>query len=216
MNLDKLIFDVKERMSAMSDDRRIDKRYVTHLIGVARADYLRQLLSKRPGHNTLNLEQDHEITITTPNRSIFTGLTLAGTVMRSTSVIPKVINPNAMASYYKIRTADVLKNTIELVDYERAMNLTFEFDAVYAFMDSDQHMYFLMKNNHQELKYAIVTSIFEDPIAADATLTDYPISPDSWTYILPKVIEALAGRPMEDPINNSEADYVEAKDDRRK
>lgn len=215
MNIDKLIFDVKERMAAMSDDRRLDKRYILHLIGVARSDYLRQLLSKRPGYNTISLEQNFELSITSVDRSMFTGLSLNCYVMKGSPTVPKLFNTSAMTPYYKIRTADRLKNTIEVIDYERVMHLTFEFDAVYAFMDTDESVYFIAKNNHQELKYAVVTGIFEDPMEVDPLLTEYPMPPDSWKYILPYVMEALTNRPSEDPINNSEPDYT-AKTSERK
>jgi hypothetical protein len=206
MEKDKLIYDIKEQVSAISDDRHLDDRYVEHLIGTARADLYRKMLAKRPGYTTLGMEQNIDVTVESATRSIFSGLTLDCNVLRSTVPMPKLIYEGSLSSYFKVRTADILKNTIEIIDIARANFVVFEFPVVYAFLDYQYYLYFLVPFSEQELKYAVLTGVFEDPMEVDPELTNYPISASDWNTIKPLIINTIMSRPAEDPLNNSEPD----------
>ena len=69
-------------------------------------------------------------------------------------------------------------------------------------------MYFVSKDNHQELKYGIITGIFETPSDVEDGLTEYPLPEFMWGTIKDKIVDELKSRPHEDPINNSEPDYA--------
>lgn len=208
MKLEKLIYDIREMLSVISDDRRIDDRYIEHLINIARADFIKKLLSSRPGYNTINLEQNWHANVESVSRSIFPNLTLECSILRSTVPIPEMISSDIISQFFRVRTADIIKNTIEVIEYERANNLTFEFDVVYAFLDYDKYLYFVSKDNHQELKYAVVSAIFNDPSDIEDPLEDYPMPAYMWNTIKPNIVALLNSRPIEDPINNSEPDYI--------
>jgi len=214
MELQKLIYDVRENLSIISDDRRIDDRYIEHLISVARADFIKKLLSTRPGYNTINLEQHFHVNVESTSRSIFPNLDISCSILRSTEPVPEMITTDITSQHYIVRTADILKNTIEVIEYERANQLTFEFDVVYAFLDYKNYLYFISKNNHQELKYAVITGIFSDPFDVDDALTDYPLPSFMWNSIRPGIVALLNSRPIEDPINNSEPDYARMHNDK--
>jgi hypothetical protein len=209
MELAKLIYDVKEGVSAISDDRFLDERYITHLINTSRADLVRKMLDKRPGYNTLGMEQNVDVTVASASRSIFGGLTLDCNVLRSTTPLPKLIYEGSLSNYFKVRTADLLNNTIEIIDISRANSIVFEFPVVYAVLDFEYYLYFLVPNNNQELKYAVLTGVFEDPLEVDPELTDYPLNQSEWASMKPRIVADILNRPSEDPLNNSEADYGE-------
>lgn len=215
MKLEKLIYDIRESLSAISDDRRIDDRYIEHLINVARADFIKKLLSSRPGYNVVNLEQNWHANVESVSRSIFPNLNIACQILRSTEPVPEMITSDIISQYFRVRTADILKNTIETIEYERANQLTFEFDVVYAFLDYEHYLYFVSKDNHQELKYAVVTAIFNDPDEIEDPLEEYPMPGYMWKIIKPDIVALLNSRPIEDPINNSEPDYINMNNDKK-
>ena len=215
MELDKLVYDIKESISAISDDRYIDERYITHLINQGRADFIKRLLSKRPGYDPINLEQHYHANIISTTRSIFPNLTISCKILRSADPIPNLIDSDIMSRSFRVRTADILKDTIEVITPERANMLTFEFNVMYAFLDYKHYLYLLTKNNHQELKYAVISGIFEDPLAVDSTLTDYPLPEFMWPTVKNGIINQLISRPMEDPYNNSEPDYIDLENVRK-
>lgn len=214
MELLKLVADVRESISAISDDRRIDDRYIEHLINVGRADFIKKLLSSRPGYDTINLEQNYHAHIESASRSIFPGVDLSCSVLKSTAPIPSMITSDVLAQSFRVRTADILQDTIEAISAERANNITFEFTTTYAFLDYEHYLFLISKDNHQELKYAVVTGIFEDPKDVDPDLTDYPLSGFMWPSIKENIVAQLLRRPPEDPINNSEPDLL--LDDRKR
>jgi len=209
MELEKLIYDVRESLSTISDDRRIDDRYIEHLINVGRESFIKKLLSTRPSYNTINLEQNWHANIESVSKSIFPGVVMSCKVLRSTAPIPSMITSDVLAQQFRVRTADITMDTIEVISAERANKVTFEFNVVYAFLDYEHYLYFLSKDGHQELKYAVVTGIFNDPKDVEDPLTDYPISGFMWEPIKNNILALLNSRPIEDPINNSEPDYME-------
>lgn len=215
MELAKLIYDIKESVSAISDDRHIDNRYIEHLINNGRADFIKKLLSSRPGYDAINLEQNFHANIESVSRSIFPGLELECKVLRSTLPVPTMLNSDVLSRSFRVRTADILHDTIEVITAERANVITFEFPVVYAFLDYNHYLYLISKNNHQELKYAVVTGIFEDPKDIDPDLTEYPLPEFMWKTIKDGIVQEILHRPHEDPINNSEPDYINTSEKRR-
>lgn len=206
MERSKLIYDIKEQVSAISDDRYLDDRLVEHLIGTARADLIRKMLAKKPGYTTLGMEQNVDIEVESASRSIFEGLDLECKVLRSKIPVPKLIYEGSLSSYFKVRTADILHNTIEIIDISRANFIHFEFPVVYALLDYKYYLYFILPKSHQELRYAVLSGIFEDPMEVDSELTDYPINASDWATIKPLIINSILNSPPEDPLNNSEED----------
>ena len=207
MDVSKLIYEIIEGVSAVSDDRFVDERLVMHKIGTARAEIYRKLMAKRPGYPTQGIEQDFALDVVPTTRSLHPGITLNCKILRSTVPVPKLIYEQELTNYYRIRTADIICNTIEVINPQRANSVVFEFPAVYSFLDSGYYAYFLVPKNEMSLSYAVLTGVFEDPYSVDPELTDYPIKASEWESIKPKIIAEILREPQEDPLNNSEPDY---------
>lgn len=210
MDYDKLIYDIKESVSAISDDRHLDDRYIKFLVDNARADLIRKKLAKNPSYTTLALEQNVDVHLESVSRSIFKGLDLDCKVLRSTEPMPKLIYEGSLSNYFKVRSPDILKTLIERIDIARVNFVVFEFPVVYCVLDFEYYLYFLVPNNGQELRYAVLTGVFENPedaVPDGEELIDYPLSASDWNIIKPLVINTIMSRPPEDPRNNSEPDY---------
>tara|TARA_R110000744_G_scaffold31320_2_gene73687 strand:- start:3057 stop:3731 length:675 start_codon:yes stop_codon:yes gene_type:complete len=215
MDISKLIYDIREATSSISDDRRIDDRYILNTISVARAEYLRQLIARKPYYSVSGLTQTIPVVVETVSRSRSSNLPLQCTIMRSVEKIPKLIYEGTVGNWWNIRTVDILNRWLETIEPERSPHITFEFNVLYGFIDFDYYLYFLSKDT-KELEEVFITGVFENPLEVDPGLTEYPIKLDMWNKIMPFVIDRLLRKPKEDPVNNSEPDREENGDvDRR-
>lgn len=225
MKLDKIVYEVREALNAISDDRRVDTRYIAQVVSLYRADLIRKLLTRRTCITTLGMQQHIPMEVETVSRSIFPGLELPCVILRTTEKVPKLIYEGAGYKWYAVRTADVRKDTIETISWARVPYLTFEFNTVYSFLApgvaasdgsmpplfdstdelSNYYMYVISKDNF-DLKYLIVSGIFENPLEADPDLEEFPLNASEWSAIKPNVINAIVNKPGEDPLNNSEPD----------
>jgi hypothetical protein len=121
-----------------------------------------------------------------------------------------------MSNYYKVRSADILNSTFKIIEPERASHVVFEYPVVYTFLDFNYYLYFILPGNHQELRYAVLSGVFQDPKEVDPSIEDYPISPFMWKYMREDVLSNLRRVGYRDPLNNSEFDYGQPDNDRRK
>ena len=207
MKLDKLIYEVIEGVSAISDDRYLDERLIEHKISTARADLIKKHLAQKPGFSTQGLEQDFPFELESVSRSIYPGITIPCMILRSVEKVPDLISNKTLVNWWRVRTIDILRNTIEIIEPHRAPFIHFEFPVLYAFLDQDNHVFILAPENSQELKRAILTGVFELPEEVEDPLEDYPSKASDWAVILPDIIKAILMKPSEDPLNNSEPDY---------
>ena len=217
MDTKKLIYDIRERVGAISDDRRIDDRYIKYQIFNARNALIRKLMSRNINFNSYGLTQDHHVKIAPATRSLASGITMDCQVLRSVEKIPELVYASTYGNWIKIRTIDVLKNTIEIIETARAPWITFEFPVVYAFLDNG-YLYFAAPDNSITLENAILTGVFKDPDKVedgDTDKDDIPITDDILGPVMGMVTEIILRKVQDDPINNSEPDYGKQPDRRR-
>lgn len=216
--LDKIIYDVREALNAISDDRYVDQRYILNVVNRFRSDYYRKLLSRKPYYNTQGIEQSIPIHLDPVDKSVFPNVEANCKVLRSINHIPALVYEASNSNWFSVKTADVTNDTIETIGIERVPYLTFEFTSVYSFLGigktielnaeiiADDYYLYVIAKDRFEMEYAILTGIFEDPLAANPNTKVYPIKQSDWAAILPLVLNYLAGRPADDPLNNSERD----------
>jgi hypothetical protein len=214
MNVDRIIYLVREKTGSISDDRWVSDRLILEYVGMARATFIRNLVSRKAYFNTTGLSQVYEVNVETVSRSVMPTCPMYCEIMRSTDKIPKLVYEGTLGNWYDVKPVDVIGKPFELIEPEKAACVTFEFNVVYTFLYSDYYLYFLSKDN-LELKCAIVSGIFEDPLEVDPDLTDYPMNKDIWDGIFDDVVANVMKRIPEDPVNNSEPDLGE-QDDRQR
>jgi hypothetical protein len=206
MNVDKIIYLVREQVGAISDDRWISDRLILEYVSMERAAFIRNLVSRKPYFNPTGLTQDVLVNVIAVSRSVMPACPMYCQIMRSTEKIPRLVYEGTLGNWYDVKPADVIGKPFEVIEPERAACVTFEFDVVYAFLNSDYYLYLMAKDNC-ELKCAVFTGIFQDPLEADPNLTEYPMNSDIWDSIFPAVVDKVFRRRKEDPVNNSEPDY---------
>lgn len=206
MDLQKMIYEIREATGSISDDRRVDSRYIVQVINNNRTTALRGSFSLKPNSNTIGLTQDLPVEIEIVSRSVLPNCPLNCYVMRSKEKIPTLVYEGTLLGWYDVKSADVTYRYFEKVEPERVGYLTFEFNVVYTFLGSDYYLYFLVKNKNLELKCAMFTGIFEDPTEVDSELSNYPLKQNMWAVIKPQIISDILRTPQEDPLNNSEPD----------
>lgn len=217
MHVDKLVYEIREELSAISDDRRIDKRYILHVVDTFRADLLRKLLARKPYYTTIGMEQSVALTVSPVRKSLFPGVDISCYILRTDDSIPTLIYEGPNSTWFELKTAGIGMNTIETIDKSRVPVLTFEFNSIYGFLDkgtvtsqdtelnSNMYAYILTRDNF-DLEQVILSGIFESPSEVQPNLTEYPIKLNDWATIRPGVLDYLRSAPMEDPVNNSEPD----------
>lgn len=217
-NLDKMVYEVREQLGALSDDRFIDRRYIVNAINIFRADLYRKLLSRKPYYSTVGIEQSVPISVTLVDKSLFPGLNLECSISRSKDSIPTLLHESVDNNWFRVRTIDVAKNTIEVIEPSRVTYLTFEFNTAYAFLDtgkvgvledeslSEGYFIYVVAKDRFEITNLMLTGIFEDPMEVNPDLKEYPIKAADWVTIFPNVIEYVKKKVADDPLNNSEAD----------
>ena len=221
MDAQKLIYDIRERVGAISDDRRIDDRYIKYQILNARNALIRKLMSRNINFNPYGLTQDHHIKLAPASRSLSSGIIMDCQILRSIDKIPELVYASTYGNWMKVRTIDVLKNTIEVIETARAPWVTFEFPVVYAFLDNG-YLYFAAPDGDTSLKNAVLSGVFKDPDAIDKNGDgnpdkdgDIPITDDILGPVMNMAVDIILRRVKEDPLNNSEPDYDRQPNPRR-
>lgn len=220
MQKDKIIYEVREQLGAISDDRFVDDRYILHVVNRFRNDLIRKLVARKPYYNTLGMEQSIPMLMERTTKFIFPGLDSSCDILRSAEPVPKLIYEAAGSRWVRTTTADITYRPIELIDLARVGYITFEFNTLFSFLgpgksvqqdtieriDEGYYVYVISRDRN-DLKYLILTGLFEDPEAINEEEgLDYPIKDSDMAAIMPSVINYIANRPPEDPLNNSEKD----------
>ena len=83
MEKSKLIYEIRERLNAISDDRHIDDRFILHLIKNTRNSFVRKLMTRNISFNSYGLTQDHHVSIEPSTRSLSSNTIMDCKVLRS-------------------------------------------------------------------------------------------------------------------------------------
>jgi len=57
-----------------------------------------------------------------------------------------------------------------------------------------------------DLEQVVLSGIFENPLEVDPNLDNYPIKYSDWAIIRQPIVDYIANKPQDDPLNNSERD----------
>lgn len=228
MKLNKIIYDIRESLSLRSDDSEIDNRYISYLLGLKRAKYLRQDLN--------NFQRTTDITVTQTFCSKLVKVSASECltdfscefIYRTEKPIPKPIElhiKSAITSVKPVSRTSVPFSFITKQMASFALTGSAFPNRIYAFLDNDMHIYLISSNEAIGLIDCLtITGIFEDPLLLseysnccncenetpcfDEENTEYPLQPHYVDLIKLEIVKELSilNKIEEDEINNSDDD----------
>lgn len=222
ITLRKMIYDVKERVNAYSDDSNISDEHIAFLITQKRAKHTKYLIS--------NLRK--EISMDTFQTICFkmeaedcNGEEGEGTVLKSNHPLPGIIETTGRSVLSQVKLDSRFTKWLNIVDYQRFPFLKYgRFIGKQLYVCVDEEGYLLMYNtldSHifvEDLKVKLIAS---DPEQADKLSCDdsedsncdfydkkYPIDPFIIDTVLNEITEELTlkFRVPVDTLNNAEDD----------
>jgi hypothetical protein len=211
MNKEKMVYYIREAASANSDDRYIDERLILHATDIVRGEMLSKYLARRPGASASNYITNYEVKLEPVTRSRSTQLPLNCLVLRSTEKVPQLLNTETLGSWFEVEPVDILGFRFDKITEANAKHTTFEFNVPKAFISTDEYLYVLTPNNTLDLSTVMVIGVFSFPSEVNPDNEDYPLTPDLFSQMKPKIVAELLNKPMEDILNNSEKDESQAK-----
>lgn len=199
MEKNKLIYEVKEAVRALSNDAKVTNALILHHIDVLRAKYIRQHQKRNPGEDKVSYTQTLFFDTELVDRSYLPAtVSLSMNILRISSALPRIIGRGIFKNI-EIRPIDRIHQEIEFMPKDRAMFISGANDGfIYSFLDDDLRLYFIGKDKiHQYLKRVAVTVILEVPTEIETInslsteLTDYPLSESMWALMRDEVIQSV-------------------------
>lgn len=210
MKHDKLIYDVRESLNQNTDDSNLSDEYLSYLIGVYRAEILKNELNNfQRITNVINIQsfclEMEEVSVYDCNINLD-----CETVLRSKQQLPSLIKTHIGNSLTTVRPVDRTAKPFTYIDESRLAflpNSRFA-KSIYYFIGSDMHLYLVGKTEtYKRIKCINVSGVFADPLELseyktccgcddesnacfDLLETDYPISSDQ----IPSVITLISQR----------------------
>ena len=220
-----LIYDVREGLSAYSDDSEYSNEYIVYLYGIKRAKYLRQDLNnyQRSRDNSilqtlcLGLEE-----VTVDECSI--DLTCEK-ILRTKSPLPIPLELHSKVAITKVKPTNRIAIPFNFISKDKVPFLqgaTFK-NGIYAFLDNDNYIYVVSPTDSYKLLECItITGVFEDPLSLanysnccnceedssscfDELESEYPLQPHYIDLIRKEIISDLleVKNVQEDKTNDS-------------
>lgn len=216
MTFNEVIYSIREGVRQYSDDSTLSNRLILFNVDLERASYLNYHANK--GELPDTNKQTICLTLEETSNTECGCITEDCTIMRSTVIIPKMIDRGRVA----IGAKDSIP--IKVISWNKFVhsgNNKYNQDTIFAAVNPDGRLY-LKSNNvlHKLLECAYLTATFENPKAAEdfsnedgtvcfnASTDAYPIDMDGFNRIRKVVLKTLLmslGVP-EDLINNANDD----------
>lgn len=227
MTISKIIYDIRTVIKDTVDDQRYSDRYILHLYNLKRSKYLRNDANNLQKLIDTSILQKFclEMEEVSVNEC---GLDYdCDTIMRSKTIIPTPLELHLKSAITEVKPTVKITQPFNFVNKERAIWSQYSPfpNAIYAFLDTDKHIYLISKSETVKLIDCItVTGIFEDPLSLkdyknccncttpkpcfDESETEYPLQGHHIDLIRLEIIKDLVGSLQipEDKINNSEND----------
>lgn len=224
MQLNRIIYDVREALTQYTDDSEISDRYIIYLYGIKRAKYLRQELNNYQRTTDISVTQ----TLCLPLEQVSAnqcGLDIqCDTILRTTKPIPQPLELHIKSAITSVKPSKKLIVPFAFVSKEKATYFQDSpFNGIFAYLDNDKYIYLVSKLNTLNLIDCIsVTGVFEDPLdllnynnccdcedikpCYDINTTNYPLQPHLIDLIKIEIVNELLqkGKIKEDKENNSD------------
>lgn len=221
MNLQKIIYDVREGIKAYTDDSNVSDRYITYLYNIKRAKYLRQEL------NDTRKTTDISVTQTFCLELEYVPINQCGVdaecdrILRTKRPIPKPLELHTKVAITVVKPINRISLPFNFVSKEKALYSKFSpyKKSIFAFLDTDMYIYILSESNTVGMMEAInISGVFEDPlelrsytspsgtICFDDATTDYPLQAHLVDLIKIEIVNELLGKLKVPEDKNNNAD----------
>jgi hypothetical protein len=224
MQLNKILYDVREQLNEYTSDSEIDDRYIIYLYGIKRAKYLRQQL------NNMQISVDNSIlqTLCLKLEEVSANEcnldTDCNTIMRTVDKVPKPLETHLKPMLTSVKPVIRLSvpfnfGTKTQATFSKYSNFN---KSIYSFLDNDGYIYVISESETVKLLDCItVTGVFEDPLELsnysnccgcdtpkpcfDEMESDYPLQPHYIDLIREEIVNSFLNKKKtpEDKENNS-------------
>lgn len=224
MNLQKIIYDIREGVKAYTDDSNISDRYITYLYNIKRAKYLRQDLNDSRKTTDISIVQTFclELEYVSMNQC---GLELeCDRILRTKRPIPNPLELHTKVAITVVKPTNRISLPFNFVSKEKALYSKHSpyKNSIFAFLDTDKYIYVLSESNTVGMMESItISGVFEDPLELrsysaccgqvqtacyDDATTDYPLQAHLIDLIKFEIVNELLGKFKipEDKNNNSD------------
>ena len=227
MTLNKIVYDIREKLKQYTDDNELDNRYIVYLLNIKRAKYLRQELNNYQRTTDVSVTQTLclELEEVSANQC---GLTYeCDTIYRTKKPIPQPLELHIKSALTNVRPTNRTDIPFNFVTKEKAVyskNSPFN-KGIYCFLDNDRHLYLVSMSETMKLIDCLtVTGVFENPLdllnyktccgctdalpCYDEDVTNYPLQPQYIDLIVAEIVNELGKYTVfnEDSVNNSADD----------
>lgn len=213
MTLDRLIYDIRESINQLTDDSNISDEYLTYLIGVYRAEILKNELNNfQRITNITNIQsfciEMEEASVYDCNISVD-----CETILKSKKKLPSLIKTHIGTSLSTVRPIDRTAKPFTFIDEVRLpyLNNSKFNKSIYYFVGSDMYLYAVGKNDtYKRIKCLNVSGVFADPLELmdfnnccdcedvktcyDPITSEYPISSDQIATIVTLISQRLVSK----------------------
>ncbi len=193
-----IIYDVKEKLQINTDDDIFTDEYIGHLIDVKRSLLIKQAFSNLSKPIPVSIM--NEVCLTLEVVEVIPGMPLAGNMLRSKQILPKVINVSGREDMITVRGKDLFSiafNSIQMERFPYLGNNRFLSNQIYVALNSDGRLYFYSVNEEFKFLTAVTgKGVFESPSEANKFLcntacdeldAEYPIE----SYMIDDIVALI-------------------------
>lgn len=214
--LNKIIYDIREKLKINSDDIDITNDYIAHLVNVKRA----LLAKQRFGKFSKNVPEELQQTLCLGLDKASVKGTCFKSILKTTVKIPNFIETFNRDSFIDIRLYDLTQAPINIVSYQRIPFLGYNKWTKNQIYGAYHDKYLYLYSNRPDfklLKNIKVTGLFADPeyantlncnsdVDCDFFQKEYPVNPPMVSDIVNMVVKELGAsiQLKEDKLNNAD------------
>lgn len=161
-----IIYDIREFVKEFSDDTELDNRRLEYLINTKRAKYLRQDLNNFQKSVDISIQQSFCLELEEVSSDECGQDVYCDKILRTKKPLPKAIELHTKPAILRVKPTNKLAGSFNMISRDKAPYLSeskFK-NSIYAFIDTDNHIYFLSgSDTHKLIECISVTGVFEDP-----------------------------------------------------
>lgn len=210
MELNKIIYDIREGLKQYSDDSELDNRYIEYLIDVKRAKYLRQELNNTQKTTDSNTIQTLTVSLEEVSVEECPVNLTCNKILKTCKKLPDPLQLHTKDGIIRIASLDRMSKPFNYITRDRAVyagNSRYS-NGIYSFLHDDSYLYIFSNNPAVNLIECIsITGVWETPTDLSRFYTccsckeskpcfteksNYPIQPHLVDIIRKEIISELA------------------------